>query len=89
MTSQIPWQVRIRIGKICALTMSIHIHNDHFPENYSLLIKSVFLLKSMRLNLGHEDPVVNLLPKFIAYMDSLNFVANSRNYFPDHVSSKN
>ena len=84
-----PWQVRIRIGKICAFLMSIHIHNDHLPENYSLLIKSVFLLKSKRLSLGHEGPVVNLLPKFIAYMYSLNFVANSRTYFPDHVSSKN
>lgn len=47
--------------------------------NYCL-IQSVFLPKSMRLDLVREGPVVSLFLKFIAYMGKLNFAVNSRNF---------
>ena len=43
----------------------------------------------MKSDLGFEGPVVNLLLKFLVCMDNLNFVTNSRNCFPNHISSPN
>lgn len=55
----------------------------------TLLILSALLPESLRLHLSHERSVVGLLLKFIACTDSLNFVANGRNYFPNYLSRRN